>query len=226
MILASFRQSFSRCAHLGHWGATVAHPCVTPDGVHQRVCGERVVGGPQTHVLLEAFGDRPIGPDIKTQDESCCGQQGPQKPITDLWLFDDDFPGIPHIIQKQSVVCLWCCDKARRRNDQLNVCVCVCFYSSHRLVFLHLLFKECLQFFTSSHLLPEHIMVAVDLLPFLRVLQYPTVPHHSAANTLRVVAAILPVVQHLPVGGRVEEREGVHQSCRPTNQRKNLGECH
>lgn len=69
-------------------------------------------------------------------------------------------------------------------------------------------------------------MVAVNLLPFLRVLQYPTVSHHGAADTLRVVAAILPVVQHLPVGRRVEGRESVHQSCRPTKERNNLDEPH
>lgn len=61
-----------------------------------------------------------------------------------------------------------------------------------------------------TNLLPEHVMVAVNLLPLLRVLQYPTVSHHSAADTLGVVVAIFPVVQHLPVGGRVEGREGVH----------------
>lgn len=61
-----------------------------------------------------------------------------------------------------------------------------------------------------TYLLPEHVMVAVNLLPLLRVLQDPPVSHHSAADALGVVAAIFPVVQHLPVGRRVEGRESVH----------------
>lgn len=63
---------------------------------------------------------------------------------------------------------------------------------------------------TYRYLLPEHVMVTVNLLPLLRVLQYPTVSHHGAADTLGVVAAILPVIQHLPVGRRVEGGESIH----------------
>lgn len=60
---------------------------------------------------------------------------------------------------------------------------------------------------------PENIMVAVDLLPFSWIIQYPTVPHHSTSDTLWFVVAILPVVQHLPVSRKVEDRKRLHQCC-------------
>lgn len=61
--------------------------------------------------------------------------------------------------------------------------------------------------------LPENIVMTVDLLPFLWILQYPTVPHHSTVDTVWFIAVVLPVVQHLPVSRRVEDRESFHQRC-------------
>lgn len=55
--------------------------------------------------------------------------------------------------------------------------------------------------------------MAVNLLPFLRILQYPTVAHHGAADALRFSAAILPVVKHQPVSRRVEDRKSLLQCC-------------
>lgn len=40
---------------------------VAPQGVHQRVGGEGVVGGPGPHVPLEALNDGPVGPE-ETQE--------------------------------------------------------------------------------------------------------------------------------------------------------------
>lgn len=53
--------------HLWHRGPLVADSCIAPHGVHQRVGGERVVGGPCAHILLEALNDRPVGP----EDHKC-----------------------------------------------------------------------------------------------------------------------------------------------------------
>lgn len=146
-----------------------------------------------------------------------------------------------------------CCDNARMRNDHLSgrifadrvygpkflvqynapivlillfscICSVLVFFFKQNFYILGLIRRPLRVTARRTHLLPEHIMVAVDLLPFLRVLQYPTVSHHGAADTLRAVAAILPVIQHLPAGRRVEGRESVHQSCRPTNQSNNLDE--
>lgn len=64
--------------------------------------------------------------------------------------------------------------------------------------------------------------MTVDLLPFPWILQYPTVAHHSTVDTLRCVAAILPVVQHLPVSRRVEDRKSLHQCCWHRENRINL----
>lgn len=64
--------------------------------------------------------------------------------------------------------------------------------------------------------------MAVDLLPFLWVLQDPPVPHHSTADTLGLVAAVLPVVQQPQVSSRAENRQSFLQRCRHTNNRINL----
>lgn len=55
--------------------------------------------------------------------------------------------------------------------------------------------------------------MTVDLLPFLGIFQYPTVPHYSTVDALRFIATLLPVVQHLPVSRGVEERKRRHQCC-------------
>lgn len=57
-------------------------------------------------------------------------------------------------------------------------------------------------------------MVIVYLLAFLWAIQNPSVSNHSAAPAACVVAAALPVVQHLLVGRRVEDRQSFHQSWR------------
>lgn len=64
-FLVCFRKSLSVGAHLRFWGAFEPHTSISPDGIDQRVGGEGEVGGPQAHVLLKAFDDRPIGPDTK-----------------------------------------------------------------------------------------------------------------------------------------------------------------
>lgn len=51
------------CPHLRQRGSFVPSACVAPDGVHQCVGGECVVGGPRAHVLLKALNYRPVGPE-------------------------------------------------------------------------------------------------------------------------------------------------------------------
>lgn len=48
--------------HRGQGRSVVPDAAVAPHGVHQRVGGEGVVGGPGAHIFLEAFDDRPVGP--------------------------------------------------------------------------------------------------------------------------------------------------------------------
>lgn len=60
--------------------------------------------------------------------------------------------------------------------------------------------------------------MSVDLLPFLGTLQYPAVANHRTADALRPVAALRPVIQHVPVRGGVEDREGLRQRCVHANK--------
>lgn len=75
------------------------------------------MGGPQTHVLFEAFGDHPVGPDVKIHTISerktptAAVALRDSKKKAPLCLCDrrftaleDNFPVIPHVIQKQRVV--------------------------------------------------------------------------------------------------------------------------
>ena len=49
--------------------------------------------------------------------------------------------------------------------------------------------------------------MAVDLGPLAGVLQDPSVADHGAADALRAVLSVLPVVKHLVVGREVEDGE-------------------
>lgn len=51
------------CPDLRKGGSPVPGACVAPHGVHQRIGGECVVGGPRAHVLLKALNDGPVGPE-------------------------------------------------------------------------------------------------------------------------------------------------------------------
>lgn len=66
---------FRVCPHLRQRRSSIPDACVAPHGVHQRVGGERVVGGPRAHVLLKALNDYPIGPEDhkcpQTQMKTC-----------------------------------------------------------------------------------------------------------------------------------------------------------
>lgn len=61
-------------------------------------------------------------------------------------------------------------------------------------------------------------MMAVNLLPFAGTVQYPGVAHHGAARALGAAAALLPVVQHQPVGRGVEEGQSVGHSWKHTER--------
>lgn len=60
----------SSSPHLRHRGSSVPGACVALNGVHQRVCGERVVGGPGPHILFKALDDRPVGPEDPNDSET------------------------------------------------------------------------------------------------------------------------------------------------------------
>lgn len=178
------------CPHLRHRRSSIPDACVAPHGVHQRVGGERVVGGPRAHVLLKALNDCPIGPG----DHKCHANM--KTPVCWESLVID-------------YVLLLVIVKAQR--EQLFMTspfmLLTDFYSSCSLS------TQVPNVWYKSQYLPEDIVMSVDLLPSLWILQYPSVPHHSTVDALRFVAAILPVVQHLPVSRRVEDRKSLHQRC-------------
>lgn len=142
------------------------------------------MGGPGAHVLLEAFGDGPVGPDAIKKHAP---KQANRSEIHGRFTTFPQFTA-GGIIQNHFLV--------RSLSTMLPL-------SSF-------LLYSCCAYAPS---LPEHVMVAVDLRPFLRALQDPAVPHHGAAGARRAVAAVLPVVQHEPVGGGVEDGESVRHSC-------------
>lgn len=53
---------------------------------------------------------------------------------------------------------------------------------------------------------PEYIVMLVNIPAFLWILQNPSVAHDSTADTPWAVATTIPVIKHVPVGWRVENR--------------------
>lgn len=190
---------FRVCPHLRQRRSSIPDACVAPHGVHQRVGGERVVGGPRAHVLLKALNDYPIGPEDhkcpQTQMKTCKHEDAACRSAENHLLI---MFYCLLLLKPRVSSCLWPVQN---------------FYFSWSLSTQVLLRFSGWNVWYKSQYLPENIVMSVDLLPFLWILQYPTVPHHSTVDAVWFVAAILPVVQHLPVSRRVEDRKSLHQRC-------------